>query len=274
LTGRRGGAKVETVGAFGTLPMLTLSRRMVLSGLAALAIGAVSGGAADAQVFQKAKKDQLKVVPATANGGRVIVLRGLANIWSRGMDRLAEQFEAAGVEVTLANHAKWNQIAADLIKQYKTEKNVAPIILVGHSLGADASLVMSNFLGLNNVPVRLVIAFDGVAETHPVIGTIQEVINYYKPSGYGRKVSPAKSFKGNLVNVDLTTKADINHLTIDKNPELQQETFVKVLETLNVKVPAGMKAPAGGATAGAPAVNQPVKVPLPPPRPKPPTVSG
>jgi hypothetical protein len=176
--------------------------------------------------------------PVTASGpytnGRVIVLRGLANVFSRGMDKLAKDLKAQGVPVTLSNHSRWQMIAADLIKDYKANpKQTAPIILIGHSLGGDASIVMSNWLAQNGVPVRFVVIFDAVAQTHPIIGGVQEVLNFYKPKGYGQEVKPAPSFRGEIRNVDLTDRKDIDHLNIDEDPVLQGEVTADVLRILN-----------------------------------------
>ena len=175
------------------------------------------------------------IAPITMTRGRVYVFRGLGNVFSRGMDQLVVKLKAVGVEAVILNHTKWHRLSDEIIAAYKADKNVAPIILIGHSLGADASLVMSNRLGLNGVPVRLIVAFDAVAETDPVMGTVSEVLNYYKPHGYGQEVRGAKSFKGTIVNVDLTERTDIDHLNIDKIEKLHEEVIVKVVAILKEK---------------------------------------
>ena len=176
-----------------------------------------------------------KVVPATVHGGRVILMKGLANIWSAGIDTMAKTLIADGVTVTVINHSVWQSIAEELIAEYHTKKDVVPIIIIGHSLGADAAVVMSNWLGINGVPVRLIISFDGVANKHPLIGNVQEVINYYKGSGWGQVVTVSKNFRGTIENVDLSKRTDIGHLNIDKNEGLQAESIAKVLEVLKIK---------------------------------------
>lgn len=165
--------------------------------------------------------------------GRVYVMRGWVNIFSRGMDQLTEKLKAQGVQAVVFNHSHWRRVADGIVAEYKADKNIAPIILVGHSLGADASLVTANFLTLNEVPVRLVVTFDGViAEGIPLNGNIAEVINFYKPKEYGRKVTGGPKFTGKLENIDLTTRSDIDHLNIDKIETLQDEVVVKVLAIL------------------------------------------
>ena len=212
------------------------SRRALLLGIAGVAVCS-SGLPALAQLLKNKNEINSTPVLATDKGGRVIILRGLYNVFSRGMDSLWRRLNDLGVQTTLDNHASWRRIADKLITQYKTEKDVAPIILIGHSLGADASLVMANWLTLNRVPVRLIVTFDGVAVTHPVKGTVGEIINFYKPKGYGRRVETGKGFNGTLNNVDLTDRRDIDHLNIDKDPVLQEEIIAKVLEILKVKPP-------------------------------------
>ena len=51
-----------------------------------------------------------------------------------------------------------------LIDEYRSGKNVKPVIIMGHSLGADAAVNMGNYLAGKRVPVRLIVAFDGVAQ--------------------------------------------------------------------------------------------------------------
>jgi pimeloyl-ACP methyl ester carboxylesterase len=204
-------------------------------------------------------------VPATDKGGRVIVLRGLYNIFSRGMDSMWKTLDELGIKATLDNHASWKRIADRVIEQYKTEENVAPIILIGHSLGADAALVMANWLGLNRVPVRLIVTFDGVAVTHPVMANVEEIINFYKPKGYGRKVEVVDKFPGTLNNIDLTKRTDIDHLNIDKDPVLQDEVIAEVLAILKVKPPKAKPAKAAP---------QDASNPQPAPKPKPKVVTN
>ncbi len=176
-----------------------------------------------------------KPPPGGYKRGRVIILRGLQNIWSRGMDQLAKKFEAQGVpssSIILDNHVRWQKIANDAIADYKKNKDITPIIIIGHSLGGDAALVMSNWMVQNGVPVRLIVVFDAVADTHPLEGGIQEVINFYKPHGYGQEVTGNKRFTGTITNVDLTARKDIGHLNIDENQTLQNEVLAKSLTIL------------------------------------------
>jgi Thioesterase domain len=183
-----------------------------------------------------------KSVPAkpTIDHGHVFLLRGLMNIWSRGMDELGDKLTADGVNLSVSNHRHWKQLADEAAKQYASEKNYAPIIIIGHSLGADAAVLMAARLGEKNVPVRLIICFDGVSAKQsdvdiPVSSNVQEVVNFYKGSGWGREMNPGKGFTGKIDNVDLRSSSDIGHMNIDKNPELQARVQALVMEVLTGK---------------------------------------
>jgi pimeloyl-ACP methyl ester carboxylesterase len=165
--------------------------------------------------------------------GRVIVLRGLANVFSRGMDAIAKDLKARGVNVNLQNHSRWQSISAQLIADYRADpKQIAPIILIGHSLGGDAAIVMANWLIQNRVPVRMVVVFDAVGQIHPIDAGVEEVVNFYKPKGYGKEVKASANFSGMINNVDLTDRTDIDHLNIDKDPVIQQEVIASVMKIL------------------------------------------
>ncbi len=168
-------------------------------------------------------------------GGRVFLLRGLANVFSLGMDRLGAKLRAKGFPGRVTNHSHWRGFAAVLITEYKSDKSVAPIVIIGHSLGADAAVRMANYLASNGVPVRLVVAFDGVAGGGPLVNGVEEVVNYYKPDGYGRLVNASPGYKGKLNNVDLSDRKDIDHLNIDKSPSLHEEVIAKVTEIFTEK---------------------------------------
>ena len=195
--------------------------------------------------------------------GRVIVLRGLANIFSRGMDAIAKDLKERGVNVVLHNHSRWQSLSAKLIEEFRANpKDTVPIILIGHSLGGDASIVMANWLAQNRVPVRLIVVFDAVAQVHPVNAGVEEVINFYKPKGYGQEVKGSASFKGVVNNVDLTDRKDIDHLNIDKDPVIQQEVIASVMKLIaaaNGVKPARKAAPVASQPPPAPPAETPAE---------------
>ena len=179
--------------------------------------------------------------------GRVVIFRGYLNVFSRGMDKIANDLKAQGIPVVLDNHSHWQPVADEIIKEFRTNPDkVKPVIIIGHSLGGNASMVAANWLVHNGVPVRLVVVFDAVGQTHLAEKGVQEVINFYKPKGSaGQQMRPGPGFTGVIDNVDLTQRQEIDHLNIDKNPVLQAEVMEKILAIFKGAPPP--KAPATAA---------------------------
>jgi thioesterase domain-containing protein len=173
---------------------------------------------------------------ATIDHGYVIILRGLMNIWSRGMDTVAKELQARGVRVHLDNHRYWKQLALEVAKRYEADKTTAPIMIVGHSLGANAAVLMADKLGQYNVPVRLIVAFDGLAHTEAtqsrISYNVQEVLNFYNSKILGMEMVPGRGFSGKIDNVDVQRVPGAGHIKLDKNPELQARTISLVMQVL------------------------------------------
>jgi pimeloyl-ACP methyl ester carboxylesterase len=183
-----------------------------------------------------AAQEKAPAPAATIEHGQVYLLRGLANVWSRGMNQLTEKLVAKGVRASAYNHSRWQELVAEAADKYAKDKNFAPIILIGHSLGANASVLMAERLGEAGVPVRLIIAFDSLsrsnAEKVRIPANVEEVLNFYKAKGWGLEMIPGKGFKGKIDNVNLNERRGVGHLNMDKNPELQAQVVSVVLEAL------------------------------------------
>jgi hypothetical protein len=72
----------------------------------------------------------------------VYLLRGLFNVFSLGMDSLTEELKRRGVDATVHGYGEWQTLADRAAADYKAGKE-GPIILIGHSLGADAVMEMA-----------------------------------------------------------------------------------------------------------------------------------
>ena len=161
----------------------------------------------------------------------VYLFRGLADVFSTGMDTLADELNKHGVHATSHSHTDWKAIADRAAADYKAKKE-GPIILIGHSLGADAAMEMADYLGDKGVPVALVVPFDGT-QSFPVSGNVARVINFtQRDYAYMR---PGPGFRGSLNNVDLNSNHDIGHLNIDKSPELHARVLGEVFAVLGRK---------------------------------------
>ena len=166
-------------------------------------------------------------------------MRGIFNVFSLGMDQIAYKLQAVGVAATVANHTSWRGLADDMIAGYRSG-NKEPIILMGHSAGADATISIARRLEQASVPVALIVNFDPVSPD-PVPPNVKQVVNYYVPAGWGAAVAADKRFKGQLANVN--ENATTNHFSIDKDDGLQRQAIARVMAAIagNAKRPAKQK---------------------------------
>jgi pimeloyl-ACP methyl ester carboxylesterase len=185
-------------------------------------------------------------MPATAQStagtgqarAHVYLLRGLMNIFSLGMDSLAEELSKRGVHTTVSNHSEWQSLADQAASNYKAHKD-DPIILIGHSLGADAVMQMAAYLNRKNIPVALVVPFDGT-ESYSTPANVSRVVNLtQRKYAYMR---PGPGFHGSLANVDVSGDPSIDHINIDKSPRLHARAISEVLAVIKqhrVATPSG-----------------------------------
>ncbi len=155
----------------------------------------------------------------------VYLLRGLMNIFSLGMDTLATELSKRGVYATVHNHSEWEGLADQAAAKYKAGTE-GPIILIGHSLGADAVMEMAAYLGRKGVPVALVVPFDGTG-SYAASSNVARVLNLtQRDYAYMRR---GPGFHGTLVNVDVSSDHNIDHINIDKSPRLHARVISEVL---------------------------------------------
>jgi hypothetical protein len=208
-----------------------MRRSGLLTAVFALAVGiAVAFGASAAQPQPRA---------------HVYLLRGLLNIFSLGMDTLAEELKGHDVYATVDSYSDWQTLADRAAADYKAGKE-APIILIGHSLGADAVMEMTAYLGRKGVPVALVVPFD-CTKSFAASDNVAHVLNLTH-SGTLTYMRGGPGFHGTLANVDVSSDPSIDHINIDKSPQLHARVVAEVLAVVgNRKSPAKK---GNGAVAG------------------------
>jgi pimeloyl-ACP methyl ester carboxylesterase len=165
-------------------------------------------------------------LPHDVSRPHVYLMRGLLNIFSLGMDELAAKIESHGIAAAVYNHTLADAVVNQITAQYRAGDH-GPIILVGHSLGADAVMMMAQTLNRNDVPVALVVPFDGTG-SYAAPKNVACVLNLtQRQYAYMR---PGAGFHGRLSNVDVSNDASIDHFTIDKSSRLQAEALNSVLQ--------------------------------------------
>lgn len=248
-------------------------------GVAVLALALAAGGMAAAQdnsgaetAAKPAAKPSAKRV-AQGGTGHVYLMRGLLNIFSLGMDDLASKLQAKGISASVHNHADWQVIADEIAIKYKAGKH-GPVILVGHSLGADAVMYMGEYLGKKGVPVALLVPFDGTG-SFAASSNVQRVMNLTQRD-YAHMRRGA-GFRGELSNIDVSNQAGIDHINIDKSARLHAMVITRIQSVLgrgggggggNPSAQRARPTEAAPAAAPAAAPSAPAEA-APPPAPKP-----
>ena len=176
----------------------------------------------------------------TQTKGEVYTMRGgLGGIFSKGMNRLEDKLE--NDYQIYASSTVWykaNTLSRYIIAQYKLKKVHGPIILVGHSLGANEQIKVARDLASAGIPVALLMTIDAVSPV-TVPPNVKQVFNIYKPSFVplfsGLKLKAMDPTRTDVENFNVTTIKDtsVNHFTIDGNEEVQRLMLDKVLATIS-----------------------------------------
>jgi uncharacterized 2Fe-2S/4Fe-4S cluster protein (DUF4445 family) len=155
-------------------------------------------------------------------GGHVYLLKGLANIFSTGLDGLDEKLTKRGIKSSVHNHAEAASLAEGAARLQKAGKG--PIVIVGHSLGAGAAIDMADRMKELGATVALIVTFGANGEM-TVPSNVRRVINYYQG---GAVATGGPGFKGSISNINLDNNTEINHLNIEKNSRLHSAVIPKI----------------------------------------------
>jgi hypothetical protein len=171
------------------------------------------------------------VPPATGPRGRAYLFRGaLGPIFSRGMDRLTERLQQAGIDADVYEFTICRLVAARAIDVY--HENPAPIILIGHSMGGYCAVIFSEMLEAEKIPVSLVVTIDPAHVTHNVPLNVERFINIFLSKDVlgGGDVKPQPGYRGHYASFDLSGHEEVSHITIDKMDDVHQQLVAKILQ--------------------------------------------
>jgi thioesterase domain-containing protein len=164
--------------------------------------------------------------------GHVYLFRGFANVFSTGMNVLTENLRQNGIKADVYNHAGNQAVAKKAIEEYRATKGREPIFIVGHSLGGDAAIAMSETLQKHGVPVTLLVIYDAYAP-RVVPSNVRHVINYHQYEALdspGAKLKLEPGFKGKAENIDVAGESEgIDHFNIDKQKSLHEATIKAII---------------------------------------------
>jgi len=163
--------------------------------------------------------------------GRAYLFRGVAGlIYSRGMDKLAERLNGAGITASVDTYLMWRSVADEAIRDYR--RDPAPITLIGHSMGGDSALDFAERLNTENIPVALLVTYDPSRIAGDVPPNVERYINLYQSSNFmgGGNVVQGSRFHGHYASYNLKDHGEIIHINIEKTEHIQEQLVAKVAQ--------------------------------------------
>ena len=169
------------------------------------------------------------VVATPAEPVRVYLFRGaLGLIFSRGMDRLKELVEQAGMTVSVDEFTVCRHVAEQAIRDYREKP--APVALIGHSMGGLCALTFAGMLKSENIPVSLVVTIDPAHASPKVPLNVERYINIYLANDVlgGGDVKAETGYQGHYASFDLSKQAGVLHINIEKMNTIHMQLVAKL----------------------------------------------
>jgi hypothetical protein len=161
---------------------------------------------------------------------QVFLVRGWFGVFSTGLDSIADALRDKGIRAEVIGHLQWKATAEEVLQQRNEGRNGA-LVLVGHSQGANNVIDMARLLEAHHVPVALLVTLAPYMQD-PIPTNVIRAINYYQSSGWGAPITAAPGFRGELLNVDLSSDPTVAHINIDKNANVQADIARKIVEVV------------------------------------------
>ncbi len=172
-----------------------------------------------------AKSNKVKKVP------HIYAMRGLLGIFSTGMDTLAKKTkEQLHYDATSMSYLESKKLIKHITNMYFKEKDRNPIILVGHSFGADEQINVAKRLNQLHIPVEAIIAVDNT-KRDDIPENVKVVYNVMSNSSQLEKLMfgwgslyKAKSNHTKIYNINIYKDLHIrgvSHIAIDKSQPVQ-----------------------------------------------------
>lgn len=175
--------------------------------------------------------------------GEVHTMLGGLGVFSTGMKELSSSVERV-YHIPAPSEMWYNagNVVRAVETYYRSHPNHHhPIILVGHSLGANEQIAVARQLNRKGISVDLLVTVDAVSRIY-VPANVKYVMNFYKPgivpmfSGLRLKAEAPEKTTIDNINVNNLKGIRVNHFTIDKEPVVQAMIMDKIKKvTRNAK---------------------------------------
>jgi pimeloyl-ACP methyl ester carboxylesterase len=179
-----------------------------------------------------------------ARAGNVYLLRGWIGVFSTGIDSMGGKLGDNGVRAKVYQQTQWAELASAIGERYRSAPNREPLVLVGHSYGADDVVRVARKLSEEQITVDLLVTIDPV--TPPKVpSNVRVCLNLFQSNGpldnlpflRGIPLTPDEPGPQKLVNADIRKdrtdllEPGVDHFNIEKKAKVQEEVLRHVLAT-------------------------------------------
>ena len=163
---------------------------------------------------------------ALAAEPRVLLLRGWFGVFSTGLDGLADELKKKGINAEVEGHLYWSTAVSAILRE-RASGTIRPLVLVGHSQGANNVIDMARSLDEHKIPVDLLVTLAPFLQ-YPVPANVLRAVNFYQSGGWGAPLSGDSGFHGKILNVDMADDPTILHISIDKSERVQAQILREI----------------------------------------------
>ena len=190
----------------------------------------------------------------------VVLFRGWRDLWSDGIDRLADELRADGLDATVFKDGQAAEVTSALVARARDAALPGPVVVVGFSYGADDAIDLARRLDAAGRGVDLLVLLDPVTPA-AVPPSVRRCVNFYQSNGVWdalpwlrgvpvRAADPALAWR--VVNADVRSSPDLlepgtSHKTIAGNAKLHAAIRAEVRSAVRA---AATRPATDGTTAG------------------------
>ncbi len=168
--------------------------------------------------------------------GDIIFVRGGFNVFSAGLDQMAKTLVKKGIKSRVTQFTDTDSTVSTILRHQK-QFGRKPVILIGHSLGANQVIRIAQILLKKRVRVNYMALF-AATNPKPIPRNVIKATNYYfKTNGWGKPILRGKGTRGRIKNIDLSPAVGIHHFNIEKMPKLQRQVIRNILRRIRRRAP-------------------------------------
>jgi len=116
--------------------------------------------------------------PGAAPNVQIVLLRGLDDVFSLGLDTLQQVMVNIGLDASVYSGGAWSSVGAQIAAARAFESDPPDLVIIGHSYGADDGIRLATYFRTRTIPVRLLILLDATSPP-PIPDNVERCLHLY-----------------------------------------------------------------------------------------------